>query len=209
MRRPLSSSDPARRTRASRRLGLFVRREDGATTVETVLLLMPLLMLLMTVAEVSIGYYTMQATNKAAQLGARLAVSRDPIHQNVWETNRLIPANGQIGDACFAPSGSDPCQDPGMVWSCTYTSGALSAGCDTANFNGLITQMRRLNSNIDPEDVTVEYIYRRLGQAGQDFTPEVRVTVAARSLHVNLLSFVGLLTIREAVASNFGEDMSS
>lgn len=192
-----------------RRVGVFRREERGATTVETVLLLVPLLMLLMTVAEVSIGYYTMQATNKAAQFGARLAVSRDPIHTGVWGLNRLIPANGQIGDACFAQSGADPCQDPGIIWTCDYASGSLTVGCDQAGFDRLVTEMRRLNSNIRPSDVSVQYIYRRLGVAGQDFRPEVRVTIAARTLHVNLLSLIGILTIREAVASNFGEDLTS
>ncbi|MEM9047530.1 MAG: TadE/TadG family type IV pilus assembly protein [Pseudomonadota bacterium] len=192
-----------------RHLRAFKRKEDGATTVETVLLLVPLLLLLTTVAEVSIGYYTMQATNKAAQFGARIAVSEDPIHTGVWDTNRLVPANGQIGDACFAETGLDPCEDPGVIWTCDYSGGSLPADCDSMGFNRLVTEMRRLNSNIEPSDVTIEYIYRRLGVAGQDFTPEVRVTVAARTLHVNLLSLIGLLTIREAVASNFGEDLAS
>ncbi|MEM9048585.1 MAG: TadE/TadG family type IV pilus assembly protein [Pseudomonadota bacterium] len=192
------------------RLGVFWRQEQGSTTVELTIILLPLLMVVMTVAEVSIGYFNLESKNKAAQIGARLAAAEDPIHSGVWSTNVLITANGHVGDACFQESGLDTCVDPGVTWVCEFAlGGGLPGECDAAAFSNLITEMRRIHGGVDPEDVRVEYIYRRLGQAGQQFQPEVRVTIAAKTLPVNLLSLIGVTTIRQSVASNFSEDLRS
>ncbi|MEL6233756.1 MAG: TadE/TadG family type IV pilus assembly protein [Pseudomonadota bacterium] len=191
------------------RLGRFLSQEDGSATVELSIILLPLLMVVMTVAEVSIGYFNLESKNKAAQLGARLAAAESPLHSDVWLTNQLITANGQIGDACFQESGNDVCVDPGIVWVCDYSGGALTAECDSTLFTNLVNEMRRIHGGLDPEDVRVEYIYRRLGQAGQQFQPEIRVTIQATTLPVNLLSLIGVTTIRPSVASNFSEDMTS
>ncbi|MEM9198125.1 MAG: TadE/TadG family type IV pilus assembly protein [Pseudomonadota bacterium] len=198
---------PMRKLQA--RLSRFLSQEDGSATVELSIILLPLLMVVMTVAEVSIGYFNLESKNKAAQLGARLAAAETPLHSDVWLVNELIFENGQIGDACYQANGNDVCVDPGIVWVCDYSGGALTAECDAALFTNLVTEMRRIHGGLDAEDVRVEYIYRRLGQAGQQFQPEIRVTIEATTLPVNLLSLIGVTTIRPSVASNFSEDMSS
>lgn len=91
--------------------------------------------------------------------------------------------------------------------------------------------MRRVEPSIDVEEVTLTYIYRRLGYAGGEFIPEINVSIPAQSYDFalitlgsetvkqenpqgNLVNFRGTTIRDEATvyfgisASAFGEDMS-
>ncbi len=184
----------------------FLTDERGAATLDFVMVFVPVLLFVLTIAELVIAFHFTSAAQKSANLAVRLAAGREPVHTEVWETNRLDPRFGNAGDACYQPTG-DACMNPGRAWVCT--GNALEPGCDPAAFDALIAEVRRLYPTVRPDDVTVAYVYRRLGVAGGPFVPEISVSISRRPAPVNFLSLVGLLELRATTASIMGEDMSS
>lgn len=185
----------------------FRRDERGSTTVDTVMILSPLLLAVFAVADLAIVYLSIESSQKGAQLGARLAVTRAAIHADVPDTNRLNAANGREGEPCFNPDGNDACEVPNPeAWVCDGS--ALTFQCDADEFRLIVDEIRRLYSRIGPEDVTIEYRYRRLGYANGPFQPEVRVTIAQRDYVRTVRSLMPFVSqIRPAVAINYAEDM--
>lgn len=189
----------------------FRRSEDGSTTAETVVVLTPLLLSVFTVADLAIVYLSIESSQKAAQMAARLAVTRDAIHRGVPPTNDLVAANGRIGDPCFDADGKDACVDhTGTIWTCDGAVVPLPSDCNAAEFAIIVQEIQRLYGRVDTQDVKIEYIYRRLGRAGEEFQPEVRVTIAQHAYVSSLRTiFPFVEDIRPAVASNYSEDLSS
>lgn len=185
----------------------FGADDRGAATIETLVVFLPLMLLTLVIFEIGIAYYLSITAQKAAQLGARLSVARDPIHAEVPRRNTVLYRDGQIGDACFQPTGRDACLDPGGPWVCT--GAALAGPCDVAGFNALVDEMRRVYPGIDPREVTVAYIYRRLGYAEGPFEPEVVVSIGQRAMPFRLITQLDTLQLREVVAGAFAEDLSS
>ncbi len=213
----------------------FLKDERGATTVEMIIIFLPLMILVLTIFEIGIAYHFTLTAQKAAQVGARFVVTRDPVHTGMPSANTIHYRYGAYGDACYQGGaiGTDACLDPGGPWVCD--GAALSAQCNSARFNDLLTEMQRLYPSITADDVTVGYYYHRLGYAGGPMVPEVRVTIKSRPSPLQLLSFLDLfvtkdssnpqrpkvemaaadeenwdtLTLRSVTASAFGEDLSS
>ncbi len=184
----------------------FLRDEGGHATTDFVVVFLPVMLFVLTICELAIAFHFTSASQKSAQLGARLAAAQAPVHLDVWDKNQLDPANGAAGDACFQPTG-DACVDPGTVWVCDGAN--LDPRCDPAAFAGLVAELRRLYRSLSVRDVRISYVYRRLGVAGGPFVPEVAVTIRERDMPVEFLSLLGLLQLRETTASVIGEDMES
>lgn len=208
------------------RLKSFLRDESGATTVEMAVIFLPLMIMVLTVFEIGIAYHFTLTAQKAAELGVRYAVTRDPIHVNMPRTNVIHYQYGTFGDACYQGGGigTDSCLDPGGPWICD--GAALAGDCDSVEFASMMTEIRRLYPSVNDDDVAIGYYYHRLGYAGGDMIPEVRLTIKSRPSPLQVLSFLDLfatkegytaegeenwdaLTLRAVTASAFGEDMSS
>ena len=213
----------------------FLRDERGATTVEMAVIFLPLMVMVLTVFEIGIAYHFMLTAQKAAELGVRYISTRDPIHTGMPRENTVHYRYGSTLDACYQGGAisTDACLDPGGPWVCD--GAGLAAECDATEFAALMAEMQRLYPSVTNADVEVTYIYRRLGYAGGDMIPEIRVRIKARPSPLQLLSFLDLfvtvddskpnrpvgtittaasedwdtLTLREVTASSFGEDMSS
>ncbi|MEM1344002.1 MAG: TadE family protein [Pseudomonadota bacterium] len=181
--------------------------ERGSITIDFTLLLVPVMALVLLVCEIGIAFHIASSSQKAAQLAARLAAVREPVHDGVWIRNRLDPLSGwRAGDACYQDSSyGDACIDPGIDWVCDGS--ALTAQCDVADFNRIVDELRRTYPTVNSQDITITYVYRKLGVAEGLFVPEVAVTIAKRPMPISLLTSVGLLELREVTASMLGEDM--
>lgn len=196
-----------------RGLGRCLRDERGSAVVDQLPVLMAVIFLVMLIFEVGLAYFLQLGTAKAAQLGARVAVTLPPLHPGVPEANLPNGAYGQSGDTCFQPIGRDACADPGGPWVC---DGALPDACDGAGFARVVAEMRRTYPRLTRQDVVITYAYRRLGVVGGPFVPEVNVTVRPQSykfLTLLVSEAAGVLADRASVtfagasASAFGEHM--
>jgi len=184
----------------------FLKDEYGSVTIEFTTIFVPVILFVVMISEIAIAFHITSSAQKAAQHAARVLATRDPVNSLVWETNLLNPTNGSAGDACFQEAG-DACVDPGTIWVCDGAS--LDVACVDSDFDAFIAEVRRLYPSVNAEDVSVRYIYRRLGVAQGPFVPEVQVTIAERPMPINLLSWVGLLQLRATSASTIGEDMNT
>jgi hypothetical protein len=196
-----------------RTLRRFVRDERGAVVVDQLPVMFLTLILVLLIFEIGLAYFLNLGTAKAAQLGARVAVTLPALHPEVPQLNMPSSSDVENGVWCYQPDGGDACQDPGGPWVC---DGASLGACDAAGFARIVADMRRSYPRLEPQDVVVTYAYRRLGVVGGDFVPEVTVTVRAQSyafLTLMLSDTVGALTEKGPIAfagassSAFGERM--
>ena len=205
-------------------LRAFARDQRGNVTLEFIVVLLPLMAIVMAVLEVAVASYMILSSQKAAQMGARMIASRDPVYigSDMPTENDVDIRYGQFGDACFQADGLDACKDPGGPFVCTWNTDISSGECSADNFSTLIEEMRRVYPALDPEKVVVSYAYERLGYAGGPFVPHITVTILPhRSPFGIVLSGwdligssesndeSGSVMLRGVAASSFGEDLSS
>jgi Flp pilus assembly protein TadG len=205
----------------------FGRDERGLSTMEFVIA-SPLIFAAMFLGiEVALAVYELKALDKAAQLGARIAVVRDPPVTGLPANLRNAKsAGGLFGLRC-----SDDNCDPwpgGATLTCSNGAGA----CDAAAFDYLVGEMDKVHPGIaegvadGSTTVTVTYTDIELGYAGGPVIPAVTVTItrtpdpdtssaftlgglsALRSLFGGAGSIIGAgdLVVR---ASYTGEDLCS
>ncbi|MEO0761983.1 MAG: hypothetical protein AAFZ09_09255, partial [Pseudomonadota bacterium] len=99
-------------------------------------------------------------------------------------------------------------------WVCNGATVDSDSSCNANQFGLLITELQRFFPSVDCADVTVRYIYRGIGFATGPMVPEVQVSIAPRSLPLDLISLTGFATLGEnggglgaAVSSSLGEDL--
>lgn len=208
-------------------LGAFLKDQKGGVVLDVAVIFFPLLMLILAIFEIAISFYVILSSQKAAQLGARLAVTRHPVHVDVPTTNQVDVLNGEFGDACFQEDGRSACTTPvGGPWICDAGGNALPAGCDSARFMNIIGEMRRVYPSLKASDVVIQYSYALLGYAGGPFVPHIQVIIKRRPSPIQVFSatdaggFVsawdgasndsgGRMFLRPVAASAFGEDLST
>ncbi|MEM6487063.1 MAG: hypothetical protein AAF677_02140 [Pseudomonadota bacterium] len=209
------------------RLYHFTVEDEGATVLETLVVFMPILTLVYANIEVILGFYTVNAAEKAAQAASRIAATQSPIYigSDLWDAsqdqvarNQLNPLYVDDGPACFQPNGVPGCVAPNDAgWVCNGSSVDTDPNCDSDRFGLLVTELQRFYPAVRCTDVTITYIYRQLGVAGGPIVPEIQVAVAPRELPVNLPSLLGFATIGDdegfglgaSVSSTLGEDMAN
>jgi hypothetical protein len=160
------------------------------------------------IMETGLAFYWWKSTEKAAQLGARMAIVRDAASEDLPATN-VLASGATLGQPCrLDPS---PCEDFGIV-ECT------GAGCTGAGFDMIIDRMRSVFPPIEPENVTVRYAYVGLGYAGGPAVPAVSVTVSGVEFPFFMLGQIFALfandasaptTIPDIRATLTGEDLST
>lgn len=204
----------SRTARASRALRRFARDDRGAVVVDQLPVLFLTMLIVLLIFEIGLAYFLNLGTAKAAQLGARVAVTLPAAHPDVPRLNAPRSDDLESGVWCVQPDGSEACVDPGGPWVC---DGASLGDCNPLTFARIVADMRRSYPRLAPEDVVVTYAYRRLGIVGGDFVPEVRVSVRAQSyafLTLVLSSVTGALAEKDPIvfagasASAFGEHMN-
>ena len=202
----------------------FLDDETGATVLETLVVFMPILTMVYANVEVILSFYSVNAAQKASQAAARIAAGQTPIFQGA---SLYDPATGTVVRNQLNPAydGAPPCYQPDgaaaactipddSAWVCSGDTVDSDANCDANQFGLLITELQRFFPSVDCADVTVRYIYRGIGFATGPMVPEVQVSIAPRSLPLDLISFTGFATLGEnggglgaAVSSSLGEDL--
>jgi hypothetical protein len=131
------------------RVRTFLRSGTGSGTVEFVAILPAFLAIFFMVLEVGAAWFWWETAEKAAQLGARIAIVRDPAVEGMPARNPL-----RAGAVYGLPCGGDanPCDhDAQDTWVC---DGGAS-GCNSASLQDIISEMERLTGIINVEDVVV------------------------------------------------------
>lgn len=161
------------------KLRKFQREERGAVVVDFIPVFFALIVVVLVVFEIGIAYFLSLRAYKAAQLGARAATVVPAVHPGVPSSNVRTNSTGQLGIPCLNP-GTNPvssrCVDPGGPWICDG-SDLGAQGCDEVGFALIVNNMRRTFPDLEPEEVTVSYIYRGLGETGGPLVPEVNVRI--------------------------------
>lgn len=159
---------------AHRALRRFWNDERGGATIDFVPVFFALVIIVLLIFEIGMAYFMSIRTQKAAQLGARMAATLPPVQNAVPEFNVRSNSLGRLGEPCYNPNGASRCVNPGGPWIC---DGASLSNCDGGIFNLIVAEMRRSHPTLDYRSVRVSYIYRELGDAGGRFIPEIVVSV--------------------------------
>ncbi|PCJ99819.1 MAG: hypothetical protein COA45_03105 [Zetaproteobacteria bacterium] len=186
-------------------LAQYYRNHEGAATIEFVTIAFALFMMVFFVVELTLLLFFSLSAQKAAQIGARLAIVSDPVVLAMPTTNSKT-TNGIFGVACSDIS--LPCLDFGTI---TCTGGG--AGCDVASFSRILVGMKRFLGQLEAEDVTIDYTYSGLGFAGGPTVPVVRITLSGVSYQTGIIGSIigsrGPFSSLPAVSVTLtGEDLS-
>ena len=197
------------------------RNETGAVATEFALLFGFLLMLSLGFIEFGVALLQWNRAEKAVQLGARLAVVRDPVATDLVDFSGKTAGNS-FGDACMDPATG--AIQAGCVYNpnpvvCTST-GCSGYGFSATDFNDIVTEMRSIFPTIQPENVTIEYGASGLGFVGRPssqpglFNLSPLVTVRVNNLIFDFLVIDVLFGIQNLAMPPFsatltGEDMST
>lgn len=181
------------------------------------------------IIEIALAHFLLLRSQKAAQVGARTAITLPPAIAAVPTINEPTTPNGGQMIPCFSNVGADNCVTPaGSPWTCT---GSACNNLDNLVMDRILFDMQRVESRIEREDVTLTYTYRRLGDANGPFMPEVTVQVAQQAYefaliqlgpsrkdaesHPFMVNFIGDTVDHDptvyagVVASAFGEGLNS
>jgi hypothetical protein len=162
----------------------FIKDRRGSVAVEFVALLPAFVFLTFFIFEIGIAVLWIGTAEKAAQLGARLAIVSSKAVTDLPATYSLA-ADHTWGQNCSQGA----CGTGGSGFPARWCIGGLSGGaggyCDTANCTGatkpcfgvIVDRMRAIAPLIQPQNVTISYEYAGLGFAGGPIVPRVTVTV--------------------------------
>ncbi|HEX6978896.1 MAG TPA: TadE family protein [Alphaproteobacteria bacterium] len=189
---------------------LHLRSDARATAVTEFVIVAPLfLALVFGILEITLQLYYATAAEKAAQLGARLAVVVNPNGAVPAINDRADPEDsGLWGLPCYRDP--DPCAGFGDVV-CTGT--ACGGGFDL-----LLERMQAILPTITAANVTIRYSYVRLGFAGGQAFPAVTLTLSGLTWPAGPFAAVrGLLggptkydaTMPDITATLTGEDLAT
>jgi Flp pilus assembly protein TadG len=190
----------------ARRIREWFKDQYAGATVEFVALMPVFLLSAAFAMEASIAIFWNGTAEKAAQLGARLAVVSGPAVAGLPARNALVSTAYAYGSAC----NTGACTGFNSL-TCTGGSGGA---CDTANFNAIVARMSAIWSQIQAQHVSVTYSFIGLGHAGGPIVPGVTVTLSGVPLGGVMTSifgnfFPGLTTLPPVSVTLTGEDLSS
>ena len=188
----------------------FIKRDEGAVTIESSLIIMILIILTGGAIEASYAFYQFNSAQQAVRTGVRIAATSDPVASSL---NAVTSGNATRN---FEIS----CTDDGKRCSFgSYNSAAMERiifGPDQDGVCGATTRLRRGMCDIfrDTQNahVDVSYISSGFGTAGNqgDAAPLVSVTLREVPLNfvfLNLVGFDGLLHLPPVEATLMGEDL--
>jgi hypothetical protein len=204
----------------------FLLDQSASVTVEFVVVMWFFVLITFFVIEIALVQFWWQTAEKAAQIGARLAVVADPA---VASTSSTCPAaanslplincintgnsSAAAGFQCTGSgSSTDQCVDYGTI---TCTGGDSS--CNATAFNYIVNRMRQTYLPIQNGNVVISYSYKpALGYAGGPSEPAVTVTITG--LRFGIISILGNLigtggdpftTVPDMSVTITGEDLNS
>jgi Flp pilus assembly protein TadG len=190
----------------------FIRDERAGATVEFVAVMPVFLLTAIFAMEVAIAILWVGTAEKAAQLGARLAV----VSTRVVAATTCPTVTGLPTTNCLAPGFvyGQQCNIGACVPFCTATANCTCTNCGTAEFTTIVTRMRGILSQIQAQNVSISYTYVGLGYAGGPVVPSVTVTISGVQMGGIMTAIfakfvTGLTTLPPVSVTLTGEDLSS
>src|SRR5258706_5225674 len=126
------------------RFSSFIKDENAGATVEFIAVMGPYVLITFFIVEVIIAVLWIGTAEKAAQLGARLAVVSDAAATGVPSFNAKT-ASGGFGVNCS--DASAPCSASANPWSYACTGGT-GGSCNATAFNNIVKRIRNISSLI-------------------------------------------------------------
>jgi Flp pilus assembly protein TadG len=163
----------------ARRKFTFLKDAAGGVTVEFVAIFPALLLTAFFVFEMIVSMYYVGGVEKAAQLGARMAITSN------YAVTTLTPGQAIVGATSTTVPGA-LCIKGNCTSFTTQTcvGSTLAAPCSAADFNAIVNRMRScttctgISSLIQASNVTITYSDSGLGFATGNIVPIVTVTVS-------------------------------
>ncbi len=193
----------------------FLRDDDGSSTIEFVILFVPLISLVLLVAQVSISYFFLLTATNAATRGARLAATLPPSHCAALRNAHGLPVY-ELDEGKFADIPDQAAQryclnDPSPClpladsrWTCTHEE-VVSGVCDGAVFEAVADEMA--GPGINPDAIEITYEDSRLGEVGGRVVPLVTVRVTQFDFSFRTLFAPSNAELPAISASIVGESM--
>ncbi len=197
----------------------FKRKNDGAVTVETSLMIMMLVILTGGSIEAGYAFYQYNGAQQAVRTGARIAATTDPVSTSV---NTMTGLSNTVAQGQPFPDYSITCND--QTKSCSqggYDNQAMKRivfGPDADGTCGATSRARRGMCDVFRDTkhsrVDVAYIGSGLGRAGfqGDAAPLVSVTlseVPVNFVFLDLVGLNGLIHLPPIEATLMGEDLKN
>ena len=203
----------------------FVTREDGGPTVEFVAAMSFFTVIVFFCLEIGIAVFWNATAEKAAQIGARLAIVGNPA-----VTSAACPTGSDDGDPVAA--GVLPlrnCRMPAAIYgrSCTIAGtchswgpivcqGGTSANCDAAGFATIAQRVQSIFNLATDDTITIRYEDSGLGYAGGPVIPMVTVEITGVPYDLLFTTLLGRITGTDSAgvmmptvsATLTGEDLS-
>ena len=142
----------------------LLRDLSGSVLVETTVVIPMFLVLVLGTIDVTYMFYDWVSANKAAYMGARVAVTSNPVDPDVTNLTYTSTQLQNIGQSCLnfsCPSASTVCTGSASGGSCT--SGTFQNTAFTRIFN----EMQRMFPRLQRQNVTISYQTNGTGVVGQ------------------------------------------
>ena len=142
----------------------LLRDIRGSVLVETTIVLPIFLVLVLGTIDITNMFYEWALANKAAYIGARMAVTSNPVDPDLANLSYNSTQIENIGQSCLVvscPSANSVCTGAASGGSCT--SGTFQNGAFTSIFD----LMRRMFPRLQRQNVTISYQTNGTGVVGQ------------------------------------------
>lgn len=191
----------------------LLHNRRGASSGEFALVLPLLVILLFGIIDMGRFFYQLNRSEKATQMGARMAIVTSPVSPDLLEAS-FIGGGVDAGDLIPATAlGTVKCTSTACTCETPPCPSGLPGAVDGAAFNVIAARMAQMNPLIQPEDITIRYSGSGFGYAdADDETMDVQplVTVSVDDMKFNFLALLGIaeVTMPEARATLTAEDSS-
>jgi Flp pilus assembly protein TadG len=151
----------------------LLRDRSASSAAEFALLLPLLLLFIFGIIDAGRWMWTYNQAEKAAQMGARLAVVTAPVSSSI---------SGSYVGACGTPGLTQGDLIPASCFTTiTCTSSSCSAGTEDADaFNRILARMQDFLPQLSADNLTIEYSASGLGYAGNPNGPDVSPLVTVK-----------------------------
>ena len=186
-------------------------RDTRAASAGEFALVLPLLMIMLFgIIDAGRFFWILNKSEKATQVGARMAIVTDPVSPDLIDADFAGGAI-KVGDLIPASSlGTIRCTSTGcscIINPCPFANGAV----DATAFNVVVDRMQMMNPLIAPGNVQIQYSGSGFGYAGSAAGgggggPEIMeihplVTVRLTGMQFDFISLLGLVDITMPAAS--------
>ena len=170
--------------------------QGGATAAEFALMVPLMVLFLFGIMDVGQFAWRINQSEKATQMGARLAVVTDPVASGLTTESYVGKV---VGGTTLSQGDTIPAAALGLITctsascTCTTTPCPGTLGYDTAGFSRIVARMAAMDPRIKAGDVRVEYRGSGLGYAGDPSGMEIAPLTTVKVAGMKYTPFTFLL----------------